>query len=89
LWPLPFGLVLFPSKIEVISLEAVNAFIDYKHDQVNHSATILAKTMPLLNHYKMHEKGAMRYCILMLHLWIISHIKTLMDIFNNFWWFDF
>jgi hypothetical protein len=65
---LPFGLVLFPSKIEVISLEAVNAFMDYKHDHVNHSAIILAKTMPLLNHYKMYEKGAMRYYIPMLHL---------------------
>jgi len=32
----------------------------------------------------MHGKGAMRCCVPMLHLWIISHIETPRDIFNNF-----
>jgi len=41
-----------------------------------------------LNHCRMHGKRAMRCCVPMLHLWIISHIKTLRDIFNNFWWFE-
>jgi hypothetical protein len=41
-----------------------------------------------LNHYRIHGKGAKRYYDLMLHLCIVSHIETPMDIFNNFWWFD-
>jgi hypothetical protein len=83
-----FGLVLFSSEIEVISLEVVNAFMEYEHDRINPAVAILAKTMLSLNHYRMHDKGAMRCCVLMLHMWIISHIKTLRDIINNFWWFD-
>jgi len=30
----------------------------------------------------------MRCCVLILHLWTISHIKTPRDIFNNFGQFD-
>jgi len=41
-----------------------------------------------LNHCRMHGKRAMRCCILILYLWIISHIETPRDVFNNFWWFD-
>jgi hypothetical protein len=83
-----FGLVLFPFEIGVISLEAANAFVEYKHTRINHSTIILAKTMLPLNHYRTHEKEALRCCIPLLHLWIVSHIETPKDIFNNFWWFD-
>jgi hypothetical protein len=83
-----FGLVLFPSKIGVISLEAANVFVEYEYDRINPSSAILAKTMLSLNHCRMHGKGAMRCCSPMLYLWIISHIETPRDIFNNFWWFD-
>jgi hypothetical protein len=83
-----FGLVLFPSKIKVISLEAANVFIEYENDRINPSSAILRETMLSLNHYRTHGKGAMRCCIPMLYLWIISHIETPRDIFNNFWWFD-
>ncbi|KAL9334366.1 hypothetical protein Peur_074505 [Populus x canadensis] len=83
-----FGLVLFPSEIGVISLEATNVFIEYEHDRINPSSAILAETMLSLNHCRMHGKGAMRCCSLMLYLWIVSHIETPRDIFNNFWWFD-
>jgi hypothetical protein len=83
-----FGLVLFPSEIGVISLEAANVFIEYEHDRINPSSAILGETMLSLNHCRTHGKGAMRCCIPMLYLWIISHIETSRDIFNNFWWFD-
>jgi hypothetical protein len=83
-----FGLVLFPSKIRVISLEAANVFVEYEYDRINPSLAILAETMLSLNHYRMYGKGAMRCCSLMLYLWIVSHIETPKDIFNNFWWFD-
>ena len=82
-WP-----CIFPSEIGVISLEAASIFLEYKHDWINPSSTILAKTMLSLNHCKMNGKGAMRCCVPMLYLWIISHIETPRDIFNNFWWFD-
>ena len=83
-----FGLVLFPSEIGVISLEAVSVFLEYEHDRINPSSAILAETMLSLNHCKMNGKGAMRCCVPILYLWIISHIETPRDIFNNFWWFD-
>jgi hypothetical protein len=83
-----FGLVLFPSEIGVISLEATNVFVEYEHDLINPSSAILAETMLSLNHCRMHGKGAMRCCSPMLYLWIVSHIETPRDIFNNFWWFD-
>jgi hypothetical protein len=83
-----FGLVLFPSEIGVISLEAASVFLEYKHDRINPSSAILAETMLSLNHYRMNGKGVMRCCVPMLYLWIISHIETPRDIFNNFWWFD-
>jgi len=41
-----------------------------------------------LNHCRMHGKGAMRCCSPTLYLWIVNHIETPRDIFNNFWWFD-
>jgi hypothetical protein len=83
-----FELVLFPFEIGVISLEAANVFIEYEHNRINPSSAILGKTMLSLNHCRTHGKGAMRCCILMLYLWIISHIETPRDIFNKFWWFD-
>jgi hypothetical protein len=79
-----FGLVLFPSEIGVISLEAASVFIEYERDRINPSSAILGETMLSLNHYRMHGKGAMRCCAPMLYLWIISHIETPRDIFNNF-----
>jgi len=51
-----FGLVLFPSKIRVISLEAANAFIEYEYDQINPSFVILAETVLSLNHCKINGK---------------------------------
>jgi len=81
-------LVLFPSEIGVISLEAANVFVEYEYDRINPSSAILAETMLSLNHCRMHGKGSMRCCSPMLYLWIVSHIETLRDIFNNFWWFD-
>ena len=83
-----FGLVLFPSEIGVISLEGANVFIEYEYDRINPSSEILVETMLSLNHCRMHGKGAMRCCNPMLYLWIISHIETPRDIFNNFWWFN-
>jgi hypothetical protein len=51
-----FGLVMFPFGIGVISLEAVNAFIEYEHDRINLSVAILTKTMLSFNHCRMHER---------------------------------
>jgi hypothetical protein len=79
-----FGLVLFPSKIGVINLEATSVFIEYEHDRINPFSAILVETMLSLNHCRMNGKGAMRCCVSMLYLWIISHIETPRDIFNNF-----
>ena len=71
-----FGLVLFPSEIGVISLEEASVFIEYERDRINPSSAILGETMLSLNHYRTHGKGAMRCCIPMLYLWIISHIEN-------------
>jgi hypothetical protein len=71
---------LFPYEIGVISLEDMNAFIEYEHDWINPSTVILAETMLSL----MHGKWVMRCCVLVLYLWIISHIETPKDIFNSF-----
>jgi hypothetical protein len=51
-----FGIVLFPSEIRVISLEAANVFIEYEHDRINPSSTILVETMLSLNHCIMNGK---------------------------------
>jgi hypothetical protein len=63
-----FGLVLFPSEIGVISLEAASVFIEYERDQINPASAILGETMLSLNHCRTHGKGAMRCCIPMLYL---------------------
>jgi hypothetical protein len=54
-----FGLVLFPSKIGVISLEATNVFVEYEYDRINPFSANLAETMLSLNHCRMHGKGVM------------------------------
>ena len=64
-----FGLVLFPYEIRVLSLEAANAFMEYKQNQmINPYVVSLAKTMLSLNHCRLHGKRAMRCCVPMLYL---------------------
>ena len=41
-----------------------------------------------INHCRMHGKWAIRCCVPMVHLWIISQIETPRNIFNSFCWFD-
>jgi hypothetical protein len=62
-----FGLVLFPSEIGVISLEAANVFMEYEHDRINPFSTILGETLLSLNHYRMHGKRSH----LMLHPYVV------------------
>jgi len=69
-----YGLVLFPSLIGVISLEAAVAFVEYENTHVNPTTAILVETLLTLNHFRKTGKGAVRCC------------KKL--IFNNFWWFN-
>ena len=57
-----FGLVLFPSQISIISLEAAAAYVEYENTQINPVAAILAETIITLNHCRRSGKGAMRCC---------------------------
>jgi hypothetical protein len=56
--------VLFSSEAaRIISVEVANVFIEYEQMKSNPTTTILAKTFLSLNHYRLHGRGAMRYCI--------------------------
>jgi hypothetical protein len=83
-----YGLVLFPSLIGVISLEAAAAFVEYENTHVNPTTAILAETFLTLNHFRKTGKGAVRCCTQLLYIWMVSHIETKKPIFNNFWWFN-
>jgi len=84
-----FRLVLFPSEAAgIISIEAANAFLEFEQTKNNPTSAILAETFLSLNHCRLHGKGAMRCCILLLFMWIVSHLETSKEVFNNFWWFN-
>jgi len=83
-----YGLVLFPSLIGVISLEAAAAFVEYENTHVNPTTAILAETFLTLNHFRKKGKGAVRCCTQLLYIWMVSHVETKKPIFNNFWWFN-
>ena len=82
-----FGLVLFPSQTGVVSLEAVFAYVEYKNTQINPMVAILAETILTLNHCRRTGKGAIRCCMQLLYIWMVSHIETKKLVFNNFLWF--
>ena len=71
-----FGLMLFPNKTGVISLDVVVAYVEYENTQVNLVAAILAETILTLNHCRRTKKGAMRCCTQLLYIWMVSHIET-------------
>jgi repressor of nif and glnA expression len=71
-----FGLVLFPSQTGVVSLEAATAYVEYENTQINPVAAILVETILTLNHYRRTGKGAMRCCMQLLYIWMVSHIET-------------
>jgi hypothetical protein len=80
-----FGLVLFPLKAaRIISIEAANIFMEYEQEKNNPISAILAETFLSLNLYKLHEKGVMWCCISLLFMWIVSHLETSKEVFNNF-----
>ena len=84
-----FGLILFPSEaVGIISIEAASAFVEYEQERNNPASAILAETFLSLNHCRSHGKGAMRCCIPLLFIWIVSHLETPKEVFNNFWWFN-
>ena len=84
-----FSLVLFPSEaVGIISMEAASAFVEYEQGKNNPTSTILAETFLSLNYCRMHGKGTMRCCIPLLFMWIVSHLETPRQVFNNFWWFN-
>ena len=83
-----FGLVLFPSRTSIISLEAAAAYVEYENTKINPVASILAETIITLNHCRKAGKGAMRCCTQLLYIWMVSHIETKKPVFNNFWWFN-
>jgi hypothetical protein len=66
-----------------MSVEATNAFIEYKQTKSNYTITILAETFLLLNHYRLYGRGAMRCCIPLLFIWVVGHLETLRKSFNN------
>jgi hypothetical protein len=45
----------------------------------------LAKTFLSLNHCWLYGKGAMWWCIYLLFIWVVSHLETPSEVFNNFW----
>jgi len=80
-----FGLVMFPSKTtRIISIEATNTFIEYEQTKNNLASAILAETVLSLSHCRLHGKGTMRCCVPQLFKWIVSHLKTSKQVFNNF-----
>jgi len=83
-----FGLVLCPSNVGIISLEAINLFVEYEKTKINPSVVILAETLLSLNHCKRTDKGFMRCCVPLLFIWLVRHIETETPIFKNIWWFD-
>ena len=62
-----YGLVLFPSLTEVISLKAATAFVEYENTHVNPITAILVETFLTLNHFRKTGKGAMRCCTQLLY----------------------
>jgi hypothetical protein len=48
----------------------------------------LAETFLSLNHCWLYGKGAMWWCIHLLFIWVVSHLETPSEVFNNFWWFN-
>jgi len=84
-----FGLVLFPSKVaRIINIKAANIFIEYEQEKNNLTSTILAETFLSLNLYRLHGKRAMWCCTSLLFMWIVSHLETSREVFNNFLWFN-
>ena len=83
-----FGLVLFPSRTGIISLEAAAAYVEYENTQINPVASVLAETIMTLNHCRKAGKGAVRCCTQLLYIWMVSHVETKKPVFNNFWWFN-
>jgi len=84
-----FGLVLFPSEAAgIISIEAADAFLEFEQTKNNPTSAILADTFLSLNHCRLHGKGTMQCCIPLLFMWIVSHLETSKEVFNNFWWFN-
>jgi hypothetical protein len=82
-------LVLLPSEAAgIISIEAANAFLEFEEVKNNPTSAILAETFLSLNHCRLHGKGAMRCCIPLLFMWIVSHLEASKEVFNNFWWFN-
>ena len=80
-----FRLVLFPLEaVGIISIEVVNVFIEYKWIKNNLISVILAKTLLSLNHYILNGKRAIRCCVPLLFIWIVNHLETLGEVFNNF-----
>jgi len=69
-----FGLVLFPSRTGIVSLEAAAAYVEYENTQINSVASILAETIITLNHCRRAGKGAVRCCTQLLYIWMVSHI---------------
>jgi hypothetical protein len=67
-----FGPVLFPSQTGVVSLEAVAAYVEYENTQTNLVTTILAETILTPNHCRKIGKGAMRCCMQLLYIWIVT-----------------
>jgi E3 ubiquitin-protein ligase DOA10 len=84
-----FRLVLFPSEaVGIISIEVVNVFIEYKWTKNNFILVILTETLLSLNHYILNGKRAIRCCVPLLFIWIVNHLETSREVFNNFLWFN-
>jgi len=83
------GLVLFPSEVvRIIRVQVVNAFIEYEWTKNNLISVILVETLLALNHYILNGKRAIRCCVPLLFIWIVNHLETSREVFNNFLWFN-
>ena len=82
-------LVLFPSEVvRIIRVQVVNAFIEYEWTKNNLISVILVETLLALNHYILNGKRAIRCCVPLLFIWIVNHLETSREVFNNFLWFN-
>jgi hypothetical protein len=72
-----FGLVLFPLEVlRIISVQVINAFIEYEWTKNNLISVILAETLLSLNHYILNGKRAIRCCVPLQFICIVNHLET-------------
>lgn len=69
-------------------LKLSTPFIEYEWTKNNLISVILVETLLSLNHYILNGKRAIRCRVPLLFIWIVNHLETSREVFNNFLWFN-